>query len=161
MTGFFVFNFWIFLLKSAFSELFPNSSAVVCFSYRLWKNCGIFVETKNPVFLFKNNKFTPSSGTILAFLWISTPIERNHSDRLSRAMRLAGIGGTWDEPGKIKDLTFELISGALGSWEIIFKLHPRACARAVPWNYAVTRCYARALFFAERGTVMWDERGTV
>ena len=47
---FFMFNFGIFLLKSAFSELFPNSSAVVCFSYRLWKNCGIFVETKNPVF---------------------------------------------------------------------------------------------------------------
>lgn len=28
--------------------------------------------------------FAPSSGTILAFLLISTPIERNHSNRLSR-----------------------------------------------------------------------------
>jgi hypothetical protein len=35
-------------------------------------------------------------------------------------MRLAGVGRPWEDFGKIKDLTFELISGTLGSWEIYF-----------------------------------------
>ena len=96
---------------------------------KFWKNSGKYF------FIFSTKViayFAPSESTILAFLLISTPIERKHSNRHSRAMRLAGIGGTWEEFGKIKGLAFELISGALGSWEIFFKLHTRACVRTVP-----------------------------
>jgi hypothetical protein len=106
------------------------------FQKRYGKPCeNIFFAGKNVEFFqsvfsvfscSKNNKFTPSSGTIHLILLISTPIERKRAFyRLFRAMRLAGLGRPWEGFGKIKELPFELISGVLGSWEIFFKLHSR------------------------------------
>ena len=85
--------------------------------------------------------------------------------RLSWAMRLAMVGRSWEEFGKIASLPFELISGVLGNWEIFFQLHSSARVRAwaVSWRSAAvlsSPCCARALWFAACGT-LWKERGTV
>ena len=119
--------------KCHFSIFYRLSDQPSC-SVVLRVHCGKIVEFFQSLFSIfscsKNNKFTPSSGTIHLILLISTPIERKRAFyRLPIAMRLAGVGRSWEDFGKIASLPFELISGVLGNWEIFFQLHSRACAR--------------------------------
>ena len=83
-------KFQFFLLKEPFFyRVFHRCPLYFRFEYQLWKNCGIFVETKNPVFLFKKQQIHTNDDTILAFLLISTPIVSASSNRIPRVMRLA------------------------------------------------------------------------
>ena len=91
----------------------------MCFEYQLWKNYGIFVETKNPVFLFKKQQI----HTIIEY-YTRLPLDFNpyRKNPLQSPLLSHAISGVWDELGTVIKKNFELIWDAWDGWDGAFQL---------------------------------------
>ena len=107
-----------FLLKSAFFRVFSQKPYICSVFYVFPSDCEKIVKKKS----LSLNSISLIFHTIIGYytrlpldfnLYRKKPLQsplQSHAD--------SNVGNTWEEFGKIKRLAFELISGALGSWEI-------------------------------------------